>query len=226
MYKLRAAVDVADASSEWGVWWWKGGEGGGGPPPPQSVPLCSLFRPDPRGVPGLGWRAVLPLKAAQEAGLTTSEEGGAPGPASLTAARFRLGVAEGSELSGLMPLEAGLDGLKGIAFDKGCYVGQELVARTHFRGEVRKRVVGFEQGAAGGGAVPEAGSALSVPGGEGSPSPSRPAGTVLASDAASRTGLALVRTATALPAGEMESESGGRVRLVRPPWWPAGWAGA
>ena len=68
------------------------------------------------------------------------------------------------------------------------------------------------------------GSVLALPGE--SPSPSRPAGTALAADAATGTGLALVRTAVALPVGEMESASGGRVRLVVPPWWPAGWAGA
>ncbi len=34
-----------------------------------------------------------------------------------------------------------MDGLHGISFTKGCYVGQELVARTHFRGVVRKRLM-------------------------------------------------------------------------------------
>lgn len=31
-------------------------------------------------------------------------------------------------------------GLNAISFDKGCYVGQELVARTHHRGVIRKRL--------------------------------------------------------------------------------------
>lgn len=39
-----------------------------------------------------------------------------------------------------MPLEWNLDGLHAISFTKGCYVGQELMARTHFRGVVRKRL--------------------------------------------------------------------------------------
>ena len=34
-----------------------------------------------------------------------------------------------------------MDGLNAISFTKGCYVGQELVARTHFRGMVRKRLM-------------------------------------------------------------------------------------
>lgn len=40
-----------------------------------------------------------------------------------------------------IPLEFNLDWLNGISFDKGCYLGQELIARTHFRGVIRKRLV-------------------------------------------------------------------------------------
>lgn len=40
-----------------------------------------------------------------------------------------------------IPLEYNLVGLKAINFDKGCYVGQELVARTHHRGVIRKRLM-------------------------------------------------------------------------------------
>ena len=40
-----------------------------------------------------------------------------------------------------MPLEYNLDALNGISYTKGCYVGQELVARTHNRGVVRKRLM-------------------------------------------------------------------------------------
>ena len=38
-------------------------------------------------------------------------------------------------------LECGFDELKGIDFDKGCYLGQELNVRTKFRGKVRKRLL-------------------------------------------------------------------------------------
>lgn len=38
-------------------------------------------------------------------------------------------------------LEAGLDRLHGVVFDKGCFVGQELTARTHYRGLVKRRLV-------------------------------------------------------------------------------------
>jgi len=38
-------------------------------------------------------------------------------------------------------LEAGLDQLGAVDFDKGCYVGQEVTARTHYRGLVKRRLV-------------------------------------------------------------------------------------
>lgn len=40
-----------------------------------------------------------------------------------------------------MPLEYNFAGLNAISFDKGCYVGQELIARTHHRGVIRKRLL-------------------------------------------------------------------------------------
>lgn len=37
------------------------------------------------------------------------------------------------------PFEGNIDLLNGIAFDKGCYMGQELVSRIHHRGLVKRR---------------------------------------------------------------------------------------
>lgn len=37
-------------------------------------------------------------------------------------------------------LEFGFDDLNAIDYNKGCYVGQELTARTHYRGEIRKKL--------------------------------------------------------------------------------------
>lgn len=39
-----------------------------------------------------------------------------------------------------VPFESNFDLLNAIDYDKGCYLGQELIARTHFRGAVRKRL--------------------------------------------------------------------------------------
>jgi tRNA-modifying protein YgfZ len=42
-----------------------------------------------------------------------------------------------------LPQEANLEALNAISYTKGCYTGQEVVARLHFRGHVNKRIVGL-----------------------------------------------------------------------------------
>ena len=59
-------------------------------------------------------------------------------------ARITAGIPEGA--IDLTPerallLEAGLDQLGAVDFEKGCYVGQEVTARTHYRGLVKRRLV-------------------------------------------------------------------------------------
>jgi folate-binding protein YgfZ len=50
--------------------------------------------------------------------------------------------AMGREMGGeVMLLEAGQMGR--VSFEKGCYIGQEPVCRTHFRGQVNRRLVGL-----------------------------------------------------------------------------------
>ncbi|HUR40210.1 MAG TPA: folate-binding protein [Verrucomicrobiae bacterium] len=39
-----------------------------------------------------------------------------------------------------VPQMCNLDALGGISFDKGCYTGQEIVARVHYRGAVKRRM--------------------------------------------------------------------------------------
>lgn len=52
-------------------------------------------------------------------------------------------VPEGPADFPALPLEASIDFLNGVDYRKGCYVGQELTARTHHKGVVRKRGVVF-----------------------------------------------------------------------------------
>lgn len=42
-----------------------------------------------------------------------------------------------------IPLEIGLDDLNAIDWDKGCYIGQELTARTKYQGVIRKKLMAF-----------------------------------------------------------------------------------
>lgn len=126
-----------------------------------SAPASSLLAflpPDPR-LASLGLRGVLPRAVAEaliEGGVEMARTHGRSGgsdadfrrggahvgeAAAHRRLRYALGVAEGAELVGLLPLECNLAGLNAVSFEKGCYVGQELTARTHHRGVVRKRIV-------------------------------------------------------------------------------------
>lgn len=58
--------------------------------------------------------------------------------------RYNLGVGEGVNdlpTEHCFPLEANCDYLHGVSFHKGCYIGQELTARTYHTGVVRKRLM-------------------------------------------------------------------------------------
>lgn len=58
--------------------------------------------------------------------------------------RYSLGVGEGIQdlpPGECFPLECNCDYLHGVSFHKGCYVGQELTARVHHTGVVRKRLM-------------------------------------------------------------------------------------
>ena len=54
-----------------------------------------------------------------------------------------LGVPDGSrdlQLEKALLLESGFDELNGVDWQKGCYMGQELTARTKYRGLIKKRL--------------------------------------------------------------------------------------
>jgi len=71
--------------------------------------------------------------------------------------RLTLGLPEGSrdlEAEKTVLLEAGFDELHGVSWTKGCYMGQELTARTKYRGLVKRRLVPVSVS----GALPEPGT--------------------------------------------------------------------
>ena len=64
-------------------------------------------------------------------------------------ARINNFIAEGEQdlvLGKSFILEYGLDELNAVDYTKGCYVGQELVSRTHHLGTIRKEIVRLEGG--------------------------------------------------------------------------------
>ena len=126
-YKLRAKVAIADESASRAVAAFWGGE-------PAAIEGGLLYA-DPRD-PRLGWRAILPrpIAAAIGAEHINEYEGlriGAVAP------KGGLDFAYGDAF----PHDANLDLLHGVDFDKGCYVGQEVVSRMKHRGTARRRVV-------------------------------------------------------------------------------------
>lgn len=96
---------------------------------------------DPR-LSAAGARALLPTTDAE---IALASKGFSTGEAnSYDALRLELGLSDGSrdlviEKSTL--LESNFDELHGVDWDKGCYMGQELTARTKYRGLVRKRLM-------------------------------------------------------------------------------------
>ncbi len=89
-----------------------------------------------------GARALLPVDRANEIleGMGFSHAK----PGAYDAWRLSLGLSDGSrdlvvEKSTL--LESNFDELHGVDWDKGCYMGQELTARTKYRALVRKRLM-------------------------------------------------------------------------------------
>ena len=119
LYKLRAKVEIM-ARDDLAVFAGLSGEA-----------MPGGFA-DPR-LPALGTRAI----AAE------GEIAAQTGPNQYHALRLDLCVPEGNDFGSdkMFALDAGLDELNAVSFDKGCYVGQELTARMKHRGTARKRLL-------------------------------------------------------------------------------------
>jgi folate-binding protein YgfZ len=96
---------------------------------------------DPR-LAALGARCILPVEGARaalaEAHLVET------GFEAYDRLRLGLGIADGSRdlvLEKSILLEAGFDELGGVDWNKGCYIGQELTARSKYRGLVKRRLM-------------------------------------------------------------------------------------
>jgi folate-binding protein YgfZ len=131
-YKLRAQVDMAEAPEFTVAAAW-----GGAP----NIPESAIAFADPR-LPELGVRILLPQGgSAASLGCAEVQE------ADYHALRIKLGVPQGGRdyaFDDTFPHEALFDQLNGVDFKKGCFVGQEVVARMQHRSTTRKRVVPVE----------------------------------------------------------------------------------
>lgn len=134
LYKLRSKVDIEALD-------WQGFALFGSETAPQLSGDAVLFR-DPR-VPALGWRLWLPPDRIPDLPIA--------GPEAYERHRLALGVPDGARdiepEKGLL-LENHFEDLHGVDFRKGCYIGQELTARTKYRGLVKKQLYRVEAAAA------------------------------------------------------------------------------
>jgi folate-binding protein YgfZ len=195
-YKLRAKVTVENLSDNLGVLAaWDG----------TSVTQPDLTFVDPREE-HLGFRVLIPedLKAKvadlMGADLVDASE--------YEAHRIAAGVPRGGldfMYGDAFPHETNMDRLNGVDFDKGCYVGQEVVSRMQHRGTARTRTVkvlldDFS---------PEIGATILAG--------DKPVGTIGSTSAGK--GIALIRTdrvADALDAGQPLTAGGLSLRLAEP----------
>ena len=204
-YRLRAKVLVEDISEVVGVMaLWDG----------QPNASFGLSYRDPR-LPALGLRCMLAPHRAEEAakamGATLVDA------AAYEAHRIALGVPRGGadfSYGDAFPHETDMDQLGGVDFDKGCYVGQEVVSRVEHRATARARIVpiAFDS------AAPDTGTPVMA--GE------KSVGT-LGSTARGR-GLALLRldrVADAMAQGVPLASAGVSIRLVKPDWVHFAWPG-
>jgi folate-binding protein YgfZ len=145
IYRLRSKIeieDVTDAMEVWQVWGDDSasaiGLGGAG----SAVDVGGgTMLVDPRQA-DLGVRATLPCGIGS--GLFEAKGFVQGDFTEWDQQRVTLGIPDGSRdmvIEKSLLLENGFDELHGVSFTKGCYVGQEITARTKHRGLVKKRLL-------------------------------------------------------------------------------------
>ena len=195
-YKLRAKVTVENLTGQIGVLAAWGGT-------PAMMP--DLAYADPRESE-LGYRVLIPEElSAKLAGVLGAELVAAD---NYEQQRIVCGVPKGGTdfvYGDAFPHETNMDRLHGVNFDKGCYVGQEVVSRMQHRGTARTRTVRLVVD----GPSPEIGSDVVADGKSVGTLGSSRAGHALAL-------LRLDKVSDALSRGSALSAAGIAVRLVDP----------
>jgi folate-binding protein YgfZ len=195
-YRLRAKVVIENLSDSLGVLAvWDGD--------PALKP--DLAFADPRNA-ALGWRILVPQELAKKAADLIGAE--MVDSTAYDAHRVASGVPRGGVdfmYGDAFPHETNMDRLHGVDFDKGCYVGQEVVSRMQHRGTARTRTVRIILD----GPAPEPGAVVLAG--------DKPIGTM--GSAAGHHGLALIRidrAADALASGTPLTSGGLAIRLAEP----------
>ncbi len=204
MYKLRSDVEISDASPDFTA----AAMFGEGVLETPGLEVGVSYM-DPRldnAKYGAGARAVLPSGGAAKA---LEEAGFSPAPYSdYDNHRMALGLTEGSldmEVGKAILLENGFDEWGSADWEKGCYMGQELTARTKHRGLIRKRLMPVEID----GPAPAIGDQLMLEGEE--------AGRMRSSTG--QIGLALIRLEMLEKAGPAPFTAGGTTLTPKKPAW-------
>ncbi|MFZ0766110.1 MAG: folate-binding protein [Bradyrhizobium sp.] len=195
-YRLRAKVGIENLSDSLGVLAvWDG-----------DVALKpDLTFADPRNT-RLGLRILVPAALAQKAADLIGAE--LVDSSAYEAHRIAVGAPRGGLdfiYGDAFPHETNMDRLSGVDFDKGCYVGQEVVSRMQHRGTARTRTVRVLLD----GPAPEPGSAITAG--------DKSVGTM--GSAADHHGLALIRidrASEALEAGAPLTAGGLSIRIAEP----------
>ncbi|MEP0518963.1 MAG: folate-binding protein [Hyphomicrobiales bacterium] len=136
MYKLRSDMQLKDVSEELSVVALLPSAS------EEELPtLPGTIVADPRHI-GLGHRAY--VSDAVISAASAGEDIVMDEPLSYLAKRVSLGVPEAPldyAYGDVFPHDINLDQMQGVAFNKGCFVGQEVVSRVKHRGTARKRIV-------------------------------------------------------------------------------------
>ncbi|CAH9107506.1 unnamed protein product [Cuscuta europaea] len=236
-YKLRSKVDIENLSDDFSCWQrfgqnltnmsskepeadnvgWAAGTDRSSESSARGNSYGWSWHRDPR-LYCLGFRGIFPSNIVPpivEADKETSEE-------NYLLWRLEKGVAEGPleiRKGESIPLEYNLTALNAISFDKGCYVGQELIARTHHRGVIRKRLLPLIF-------VDDGGSEVEMrvtPGSSVIDAQSRKKTGTVTTALGSR-GLGLLRLEDAFNGNlAIQNQEDVKVQTFRPKWWPSEW---
>ncbi|KAF5911476.1 hypothetical protein HPG69_006799 [Diceros bicornis minor] len=185
-------------------------EAGGAAPLQEQARGAAILARDPRTA-RMGWRLL-----AQDEGPALVPGGRLGDLRDYHRHRYRQGVPEGVHdlpPGVALPLESNLAFMNGVSFTKGCYIGQELTARTHHMGVVRKRLFPVRLS----GPLPAGGIA---PGTSVLTQSGQAAGKYRAGQG--DVGLALLRSEKIRGPLHIRTAESGRVALTAsvPDWWP------